>query len=111
MDELQYKLGARDSDQLASDIEEFWSTVETDDTLRAELQDADVPVDKLLSIPPSDAIQFEHRGAGIDPATVTLVVAFAPAVNEIVKSAWKEVILPWIRRRRGDDAVGGTVDE
>lgn len=50
-------------------------------------------------------------GAGIDPITVALIVAFSPAVNEIAISVWKELILPRIRARHGRNAIGPAKDK
>lgn len=53
------------------------------------------------------AIKIEAAGAGLDPATVALIVAFgAPPLVDI----WKHLLLPRIRRRWGIDAVGKEID-
>ena len=51
-------------------------------------------------------IDVRVGGAGFDPMTVAVVVAFAPAANHVVTSLWDEVILPRLRRKLGDDALG-----
>ena len=53
----------------------------------------------------SHAITVSVDSSGADP-TVLLVVAFAPTANRVLKDMWSTVILPRIKRRRGDDAVG-----
>jgi hypothetical protein len=50
-----------------------------------------------------DSIQVHEGAAGLDPATVALIVAFlAPPMLDV----WKHVFLPRIRRKWGDDVIG-----
>jgi hypothetical protein len=51
-------------------------------------------------------IDIRVAGEGFDPTTVAVVVAFAPAANHMVMSLWDDVILPRLRRKLGDDALG-----
>lgn len=54
------------------------------------------------------AIEIKAAGAGLDPATVTLIVTFLGAP---VLDVWKYILLPRIRRRWGIDAVGKELEE
>ena len=53
-----------------------------------------------------DAIGVSIRGSGVDPFSVTLVVSFAPMLNVVFISPWKNVLFPRIRNKYGQDAVG-----
>jgi hypothetical protein len=42
----------------------------------------------------------------VDPTTAVLLVSLAPSANRIIKDLWKKIVLPRIRERWGDDAIG-----
>jgi hypothetical protein len=44
--------------------------------------------------------------SGVDPISTLLIITFAPAANRVLKDLWTTVLLPRIRRRWGDDAIG-----
>jgi hypothetical protein len=97
--EIEY-VGARRS---PSDV-----SVAIDAIFQAAAEDPDT-LDGLL---PSElktlreGIKVEQRSAGFDPATVALVVAFAPAACHILTSLWDKFILPRLQFDLGDDAIG-----
>lgn len=106
MTEILYSRGTRSADDVQREIDSFWDAFDHDDELRKEVQDAGIETSELAQVDRQGAISVRVKGAGLDPALVSLVVAFAPAVNAVVVSLWKKVILPRIRRRYGRDAVG-----
>jgi hypothetical protein len=66
-------------------------------------------VDDLDHIGRPDAVTVRVDGSGTDPTVVLLVIAFAPAGNRVLKDLWATAILPRIRRRWGEDAIGPAV--
>jgi hypothetical protein len=52
------------------------------------------------------AIRVSADSSGADPLSVILIVAFAPTANKILKDLWRTAILPRIRKRWGEDAIG-----
>ena len=110
-DESVYVRGQLSIVELNREVESFWSELRASDDLKAELGAHGASADEILQLPPADAIHITAGSAGIDPALVTLIVAFAPSVNHALKSAWDSVIIPWIRRRRGEDAIKESINK
>jgi hypothetical protein len=105
MTEQVYGRGTRSADEVQREIDRFWAELDRNDELQAELVGAGLD---LSVIPPErrpEAIQVSARGAGLDPASVALVVAFAPVANAVLVSLWEQVLLPRIRDRFGRDAI------
>jgi hypothetical protein len=44
--------------------------------------------------------------SGVDPTTAVILVTLAPSANLIIKDLWRKIVLPRIRKRWGDDAIG-----
>jgi len=105
MTELLYGRGTRSADEVQREIDKFWAELDTSDELRKELADAGVDLDTVPVAERQDAIKVSVRGAGIDPASVSLIVAFAPVANAVLISLWTQVLLPRIRSRYGRDAI------
>ncbi|GAB1646156.1 hypothetical protein [Krasilnikovia sp. MM14-A1259] len=105
MTELWYGRGTRTADEVQREIDNFWAELDASDELRKELADAGVDPSAVPAPDRPGAIRVSVRGAGIDPTAVALIVAFAPAANEILVSLWKQVLLPRIRSRYGRDAI------
>ena len=104
-DELVFARGQLSVAELNREVESFWSELQVSDDLKNKLAAHEVSADDLLQLSPGEAVSIRSASAGIDPGTVAIVIAFAPPVNHALKSAWNTVILPWIRRRRGEDAI------
>lgn len=103
--EISYVRGTRSAAEVQHEIDSFWGAIEGDE-LRREVSDVGIDVSELAGLDQRDAISVSASGSGIDPGTVALVVAFAPAANSVLVSLWKKVILPRIRRDHGRDAIG-----
>jgi hypothetical protein len=101
-----YQLGTRSAVELDKAVADFWRELSHSEELRAEVADAGLGPADLEQLRGQQAFAFREEGAGLDPTSVSLIVAFAPIVNHIAESLWDEVVLPWIRRRWGNDAVG-----
>ena len=91
---------------LRDEIQAFWDELPTNAELRREVEGAGLDLVAVGELDSATAIVVEKEGEGFDPATVAIIVAFAPAGVHMLDSLWDEVIVPWIRRRRGSDALG-----
>jgi hypothetical protein len=57
------------------------------------------------------AVSVREEGQGIDPQLTSIIVTLAVPVAsgitvEILKGIWIKVVLPWLRRRHGQDVLG-----
>jgi hypothetical protein len=103
---IRYSRGQLSAEQLEKEINEFWIESKSSSKLQTELTSAGLD-DKMLEhedIYRSIAVRV--GSSGVDPTSVSLIIAFAPTVNRIMKDVWTTIILPRIQRRWGDDAVG-----
>jgi len=98
--------GSLSAPDLDREVAEFWQELRVQDDLRSRAAELDIDVDSLLALTPDQAITITPDSAGLDPASIALIVAFAPTANHVIKSAWDNIIVPWIRKRRGKDAIG-----
>jgi hypothetical protein len=74
--------------------------------LDAELSAAGLDRARLADVDRENAITVRAGTSGVDPTTAVLLVSLAPSANFVIKDAWKKVVLPYIKRRRGEDAIG-----
>jgi hypothetical protein len=107
-EELIYAQGQLSVDQIQAEIARFWQDLDNPDdpALDTELSAAGRDRAELADVDRKTAIDVRPGGSGVDPVTTVLVVALAPSANRIVKDIWATVLLPRIRRRWGDDAIG-----
>ncbi|MEV6105787.1 hypothetical protein AB0M28_13870 [Streptomyces sp. NPDC051940] len=103
--ELAYRRGTLSVEELDREVAAFWAELAESAELRAEVAAHGVPPRDVLAVPPGEAVRFRVEGAGLDASHIALVVALAPAANHALTSLWDTVVLPWIRGRRGEDAV------
>jgi hypothetical protein len=103
-----YARGTLSIEQIYAEITRFWLDCEKpgDAALDAELRAAGFDRRMLGEADFRRAITVQATASGADPTSVLIIVTFAPAANRIVKDLWETVILPRIRRRWGEDAVG-----
>lgn len=102
-DVVTYRFGSQGPGDLQRIVDDLLASIPGDPELAAEIRARNVDPDVLGA----SSITVSANGAGLDPATVALVIAFvAPPVIDI----WKEVLLPRIRRRWGINAVGPEVE-
>jgi hypothetical protein len=106
LDELTYSRGQLSADQIQQEIAKFWTELEASSELQEQVAAAGISRDLLGDVDRSDAITVRVDSSGVDPISVALIVAFAPAANRALKDVWTTVLLPRIRRRWGDDAIG-----
>ena len=101
-DNLVYSRGVLSAEQLQSEISQFWHELETSPALKAELKASEIDPEMLSE----NGITVHVGASGVDPTAALLIITFAPAANRALKDLWTTVLLPRIRRRWGDDAVG-----
>lgn len=107
MDEvLVYSQGQLSAEQVEQEIRRFWGELDASPELQAELADKGLESVTLREINLADAIQVHTGPSSVDPLSVSIIIAFAPTASTVLKDLWSEVILPRIRRRWGDDAIG-----
>jgi hypothetical protein len=107
-DEQVYSKGALSIEQIRTEISIFWHDFDTSNNaaLDAELQAAGLDRRMFANVALESALTVQASASGADPTSVLIVVAFAPAANRMVKDLWTTVLLPRIRRRWGEDAIG-----
>ena len=107
-EELVYARGQLSVEEIQSEIAEFWHIIDNSGSpaLEADLSAADLDRAMLASVNRKDAIVVRAGNSGADPTTALLLVTLAPSANLIIKDLWKKIVLPRIRKRWGDDAIG-----
>lgn len=98
IEEIRYEGPTRSVDDVRGVIDEFLTEAERDPSVLDG-----------LSVAPDDlrrGIRIQVPEHGFDPATVAIIVAFAPAINHVAITIWDALILPRIHRRLGGDALG-----
>ena len=105
MDEsIEYEAGTASAQELQEETAAFWRELSQSDELRGAVAAADLDLEEVQRLDPEQLIKVEQQGEGFAP--VAILVVFAPAANHALSSLWDEVVVPWIRRRRGADAIG-----
>lgn len=107
MDEiLTYSPGRLSAEQIEQEIGRFWAELNTSSGLQAELAAKGIESAALREINPTDAILVRETSSGVDPLSISIIIAFASTGSNLLQDVWSTVILPRIRRRWGDDAIG-----
>jgi hypothetical protein len=91
---------------LQEEIKRFWIELRTDPELERQVIAAGLGSEEFSRIDKESAITIRVGTSGADPSTVVLIVALAPTANRVLKDLWANILLPRIKRRWGDDAVG-----
>ncbi len=107
-EEFAYARGELSAEQIQSEISQFWQILDNQDSaaLEAELRAAGLDRAALASIDRENAIIVRARRSGVDTTMAVILVTVAPSVNRVIKDLWKDILLPRIRRRWGEDAIG-----
>lgn len=102
---LIYARGELSADQVQAEIAKFWQDLDSagDSELEARLTAAGLDGAAFDGVDKDSAITVQPGTSGVDPIGVVVVVTLA---NRIVGDLWEKVLLPRIRRRWGDDAIG-----
>ena len=92
--------------ELNAATNELWAALQRNDSaLATEATACGIDLQQIAGLSRDQAITFHQDGAGFDPATTAIVVALAPVAAGIVRDLWKEIILPRLRQRLGNDAL------
>lgn len=112
MDQLVYSAGTARAIDLQTDLVALWSAISEDDQLRSRALGLGADVGEILDRSPDETYDLQPEGSGLDPVSTAIVVAFIGSASKTaMEGLWKEFVLPWIRARRGDDAIGGEKSE
>jgi hypothetical protein len=106
MTEIKYAAGEATPVEVQAQVEAFFDELRSDDKLRDEVAAAGVDPDELARGGP-DAFTVRPESEGMDPVITPIIVGIGIHIGT---KAWDEVILPWIKRRRGEDAIGDEED-
>jgi len=103
---LVYRLpGFRNLGELTDYLDELWA----DDSFWKSAADLGFDREGLPSSR-TGAFNVHRQGAGLDPASTAIVVAFAPVAAKMVRDLWTKVILPRIERDKGVGALQNVDD-
>ena len=107
-DEFFYARGELSVEQIQAEIARFWQGLDNPGSaeLKAELSARGLDLTSLADVDAENAITVRADSSGVDPTTAVLIVSLAPSANHIIKSLWETAVLPYIRKRRGEDAIG-----
>lgn len=111
-EELLYARGQLSVDQIQAAIAQFWQDLDNPGSpareaeLNEQLSTAGLDRAALATFDRKNAITVRAATSGADPIAVVLLVTLAPSTNRIIKDLWATIVLPRIRRRWGDDAIG-----
>jgi hypothetical protein len=107
-EEFAYARGELSVEEIQSEIAQFWYIIDNSGSLalEADLSAAGLDRAMLASVNRKDAIVARAGNSGVDPTTAVVLVTLAPSANLIIKDLWKKIVLPRIRKRWGDDAIG-----
>jgi hypothetical protein len=107
-DDFAYARGQLSVGQLQAEIVQFWEDLDNLDSsaLEAELSKAGFGRAALAGIDRTSAITVRAGTSGVDPTTAVILVTLAPSANRVIKDLWATVVLPRIRKRWGEDAIG-----
>jgi hypothetical protein len=108
VEEFIYARGELSVEQIQGEIAQFWQTLDNLDSaaLKAELSAAGFDPTSLAGVDRQEAITVRAGQSGADAITAIIIVALAPSANQALKDLWATVVLPRIRKRWGDDAIG-----
>jgi hypothetical protein len=107
-EEFVYARGELSVEQIESEIAQFWQILDKPGSpaLEADLSAAGLDRATLASVNRENAIIVRAGTSGVDPTTAVLLVTLAPSANLIIKDLWKKIVLPRIRKRWGENAIG-----
>ena len=100
-----YERGALSAEALQMMINEIWREMRTSPQLEAEITAAGFNRETLPQAEESP-ITVHAEASGVDPTVKVLTVTFAASGGQVFKDLWATIILPRIRQRLGDDAIG-----
>lgn len=115
MTSFTYDRSGIDQAELVAEIDKAWGKLGASAIVRQKLLGAgleDHQIKALLSRPRGEVLSVGESGQGLDPSTVTLLVALAPALaemapvfREVSLDIWREFILPALRKKYGSGTL------
>jgi hypothetical protein len=106
VDQRIYEVGGISADDLNSEIDLLWKEVlQPGSALRLEAERAGIDVAEIGDKKREEVITAEQEGSAFDPATIALIVAFAPLINKIAGDLWDRVFYRRIVQKRGSNAL------
>jgi hypothetical protein len=96
-EEIFYKRGDLSAQDLQADVQAFFELAGDDPAARQDALDAGVDLDELLGQGPTQ-VEVKPDSAGLTGLEEALIVML---LTPVVQSGWKDVVLPWLQRRRG----------
>lgn len=112
---LRYAEGSRSIADLQQETDAALADLKSDAELLARVaRELDVPEDELRKLPPG-AIRFDQAAAGVGVVEGAIIVAlltqFAlPVAREVTLDLWREFLLPRLKSKLGNDAIGDEED-
>ena len=92
-------------EKINAEVDRLWEELQEGGALRAAAEAHGIDVDQLTGQQRTDVLNFEDEGAGIDPGTVAIVVAFTPLFVKIGSDLWEHIFLPRIIERWSLEAM------
>jgi|SRR5882672_3761464 len=109
MDPMRYKPLGLTVEDVDNELDQLWVELNKPGSLLAEKALSDgIDVSQIKGQRRADFITVHSEGAGLDPATTAIVVAFAPVVAKILRDLWDRILLPRILRAYGGDSLTPT---
>ena len=93
-------------DDFNGKLDALWAELLRDGTAaRRDAEELGVNLALIDGVKREDAIVLRRDGAGLDPATTAVIVAFAPVAAKITRDLWDHIFLPRILRAWGADSI------
>jgi|SRR5581483_6475949 len=113
MTQIAYSSAGVTIDDLNSHLDELWIELQTpgswlrrqaEGVLQSQGEDPSKALKAIDSMARSEAVTIKRVGAGIDPATTAVIVAFAPIAAKVVSDVWT-LLFNRIKKKFGDDSL------
>jgi hypothetical protein len=103
-----YARGELSVERVQAEIAQFWEAFDNpgNSALEAGLGEAAIDRAALADVDRACAITVRAGTSGVDPTTAVILVTLAPSANRVIRDLWATVLLPRIRKRWGEDAIG-----
>jgi hypothetical protein len=103
--EIVYKAGRRTVEQIRAEVDAFFARLGSDPDLSERVERAGLDLKQVEQ--QRGEVRLSQEGEGIDLIVTPIVVAVGAHVG---KSIWDDLLLPWIKHRLGQDALGSETE-
>lgn len=104
----EYDLDKVSLKDITEEIDDIWEQLQNPDSAEFELAASNgidpAVLAELKKHSRSEALTLKH-GQGLDPASIALIVAFAPVAAKITKEVWDNFIFGRLQKRFGTKAI------